>query len=96
LPPLLRRLPRYRFSVLARDGVVFFKNSTLQNPLLGILVYVVGVGLENDALARAEQARVHHVVEPARELLLVIVRVAVRVQVNVGLRRPTGLIFLRR
>src|ERR1700722_3179886 len=56
-----------------------------RDPLERLLEPLLCVGLEHEPLARAPAAGVHHGVPARRELLLVVVRVALRPQVDVTL-----------
>src|SRR5262249_2650039 len=62
----------------------------LRDPLEGFLEGLLGVGLEHQALARTPAARIHLGMPAGRELLLVVVRVAVGPQVDVALGALEG------
>src|SRR5690349_10418078 len=90
VPSCLRRLPHHGGLVLAGSHVGAGKDLVAGDPLEGLLVGLLGVGLEHQPLARAPASRVHLGVPAGRELLRVVMRVAVRAQVDVALRALEG------
>src|SRR3569623_445664 len=75
-----------RLFVLAGAHGTFREHAVRGDPLEALLVDLLGVGLEHQALSGAPAPRVHLGVEAVRELVLVIVRVELRPQVEVALR----------
>src|SRR5262249_33853904 len=62
------------------------EDAVVGDPFEGLLVDLLGVGLEHEALARTPAARVHHGVVTRGELVLVVVGIAIGAQVDVALR----------
>ena len=66
----------------------FGEDAVRCDPVDGLGVGFLGVGLEDEALAGAPAAGVHQRVEALEEFVLVVMRVAVGAQVEVALRLP--------
>src|SRR6185295_14882066 len=65
----------------------WLEDPALADPLEGVLEHFPGVGLEHDALARSPAAGVDLGEEALRELVAVVLRVELRAQVDVALRK---------
>src|SRR5450631_2212 len=74
--------------VAARAHAAIGKNAVIGDPFEGLLVDLPGIGLEHQTLARTPAARIHGGVIAQRELVVVVMRVAIRTQVDVALRPP--------
>ncbi len=74
----------------SHDRVTLREDPAPENPALRILVHRPRIGLEHDALAGAEAARVHDRMKALRELFEVVMRVTVSVEVDVGLCAAQG------
>src|SRR5215831_18001659 len=70
----------------ARAHAAVGKDAVVGDPFEGLLVDLLGVGLEHETLARTPAARVHHGVVTRGELVLEVVGVAIGAQVDVALR----------
>src|SRR5262249_28560321 len=70
----------------ARAHAAVGEDAVVGDPFEGLLVDLLGVRLDHEALARTPAARVHHGVVTRGELVLVVVSVAIRAQVDVALR----------
>jgi hypothetical protein len=57
-------------------------------PVTRLLESLARIGLEYDPFARPPAARIHLVMEPSRELLFVVMRIALRSEVDVALGEP--------
>jgi hypothetical protein len=68
----------------------FGEDGVLCDPVDGLGVGFLGVGLEDEALAGAPAAGVHQRVEALGEFVLVVMRLAVGAQVEVALRAVQG------
>src|SRR4051794_24553412 len=75
-----------RIFVAAVAHGAFGEDAVAGDPVEGLGVGFLGVGLEHEALAWAPAAGVHLRVEALGEFVLVVVRVAVWAQVEVALR----------
>ena len=74
----------------------FGEDAVLGDPVDRLVVGFLGVGLEHEAFARTPAPRVHQRVVAHREFVLVVVRVAVRPQIDVALRATQARKNLRR
>src|SRR6516164_6344449 len=72
--------------VIARAHAAVGEDAVVGDPFEGLLVDLLGVGLEHETLARTPAARVHHGVVTRGELVLEVVGVAIGAQVDVALR----------
>src|SRR6185503_13608444 len=63
------------------------EDAALADPLEGVLEHFPAIGLEHDALARPRAAGVDLGEEALRELVAVVLRVELRAQVDVALRK---------
>src|SRR5262245_19512136 len=75
----------YGFFVALSAFESLFENVPGFDPLLRFVVHLFGIRLEDDALAGTEHAGIHDVVEPLRELALVIMRVLLMIHVDLHL-----------
>jgi hypothetical protein len=82
--PLLDR--QHRIFVAAVAHSAFGEDAVPGDPVEGLGVSFLGVGLEDQALAGAPAAGVHQRVKALGEFVLVVMRVAVGAQVEVALR----------
>src|SRR3954465_3068259 len=80
--------------VLALAHVLSLEDAALADPLEGLFEHFLRVGLEHDALARPPAPRVHHRDEARRELLLVVMRIELRAQIDVALGFPQRAVVL--
>src|SRR5262249_35580934 len=63
--------------VVARAHAAVGEDAVVGDPLEGLFVHLLGVGLEHEALARTPAARVHHGVVTRREFVFVVVGIAI-------------------
>src|SRR6185312_6183962 len=75
-----------RFCVSAAAQIAIRENAVRGDPFARLGEDLFGVGLEHQPLARAPAPRIHLGVEALGELVLVIMRVLLRPQVDVALR----------
>jgi hypothetical protein len=86
-PVLLGRFQRnHRIFVTAVAHPAFGEDAAPCDPVEGLGVSFLGLGLEDQALAEAPAAGVHLRVEALGEFVVVVMRVAVGAQVEVALR----------
>src|SRR5919198_2683679 len=90
LPPIaryeLRRCGDHRILVTARAYDTVSEDAMVGDPLEHLLINLLCVGLEHEALARTPAARVHHGVVTRRKFLRVVVGVQIGPQIDVALR----------
>src|SRR5438132_11789502 len=84
--PLTRRQCDDGVFVAPRAHLAVLEDLAFGDPGEGLLEHLLGVGLEDDALAGAPAPRVHAGMEALGELGLVVVRVELGPQVDVALR----------
>src|SRR5262245_47791083 len=79
-----------RLLVTGAAHLSFWENAVGSNPLERFLIDFLGVGLENQAFAGPPAPGIHLGVEAVRKLLLVIMGVELRPQVDVALGLAQG------
>src|SRR5690349_2776762 len=80
--------PKDRVFVNAGAHLAIGEDAVAGDPGEGFLVDFLRVGLEDEALAGAPAARIHHVAKARREFLTVVMGVEVGPQIDVALRQP--------
>src|ERR1044071_9056314 len=74
-----------RLFVAAGTPLAWGKDAVRRDPFARLRKCLASIGLEHDALARPPAPGIHHIAEARREFLAVIMRVALRPQVDVAL-----------
>src|SRR4051794_23814991 len=90
VPRVLPRRAEDRLLVFARAHTAIGENAVVGDPFEGLLIDLLGISLEYEALARTPPARVHPGVITHREFVLVVVGIQLGPQVDVALRTPQG------